>query len=395
MTEPSLYTTASEVWQALANAKAGPERAAIIQPDQNRDLILNSGSFVVFLNGEVNDNAATFQEKLSAVRITQSQRLRTLKDGNIILDGKGSFGGMSERTPPDAELNQDLLNKKDDLQLADDGSVIRITDLNEIARRTAARETMEEISEIVPDQDIDIKMNITKDGLRYVFAENAITRIPLGPVKDDNYVINMWTGDLSHPAYAVTPYGHSCRLETEAFDHITSIGHSVMVRGWQDFNNDPMTLKGREVLGVEAIPLFNALTQWGKKTPQGDVDLSHDYRYPQEWFALWQVARNVLGINTKQDFVSLASEAQRLVINNAVHDNQTPHQIDFIGALRLMNGGSLSTNADVKKFEDGLHLPQGTFQAMEKACSEVMTKAGFKPLSPSNSIRPAGQRFTR
>lgn len=411
------YKTATEVWNALAAAEKGQARADIIKTRHNRNLILNSGSFVTFSTGKVNESGQTYKEKLADIRVLQTQRLHIK---TAAYDGKGTFGGLSERTKLDEnlmanivvtaanlagktidELTQSafrqqlerLIALKDDLKIGESGKIEHISDLTEIARVTAARESMEEALEIIAARDIHQKLGITKENLRYIFKEAALTPVPLSRVMDDNFVINIWDGDLKNPAYAVTPFGHLATLKETVFDEIIAAGLAKMTQGQSEILNDPTrrNLIGREILGIEGVPLFESLKQWGKNNTDGSRDLSSDYRYPHEWISLWYKAQVTLGFNQgaggglgyrQVGMISLIKEVQQSIIDEAKAKGEVPYNINFIGALTQMNGGRLNDISQLEGFEEDFGLPHETFYEMHKAAEAVMRENGFEPTSP-------------
>lgn len=406
------YTTPTEVWQALSSVHPGDERAKILKIKKNRNLILNSGSFVVFSTGKIDEGAQSYKDKLSPIRILQSQRLAI---ATARFDGKGTFGGLSERTQPDENLMANitiamssikgktinsiaqsafrkqlerLVALKDDLKLSATGEIEVVSDLSEIARTTAARETMEEALEIIAGTDICNKLHIDREGLRYIFQEAALIPVPLTSVKDDNYVINIWSGDLDNPAYAVTPFGHLIDLDEDAFYHIINLGKEAMVAGRSLLNNDLSRGKliGREILGIEDIPLFDALKQWGKYQRNGERDLSHDYRYPHEWLAVWHKAQIELGANQgaggglgfrEAVMISLIEEVQSSIIDDAEANGTQPYNVDLLGVLTQMNGGHLQDISQLEGFEEDFGLPHQAFYNMHKAAEKVMQERGY------------------
>lgn len=414
------YQTPTQVWEALAKAEPGEERVKIIKERAHRKLILNSGSFVVFSTGETDEDATTLRDKLQPIRVLQSQRL-SIKTADY--DGKGTFGGLSERTKPEENLLANmviargavegktidqvtqsafrqqlerLVALKDDLKLSETGEIEIVSDLSQIARTTAARETMEEALEIISGADICKKLRIDKEELRYIFQAAALTPVPLTSVKDDNYVINIWDGDLDNPAYAVTPFGHLINLDTEAFHHIIDPGKEAMEAGKGVLEKDPSRkeLIGREILGIEDVSLFDALKQWGKYQENGERDLSHDYRYPHEWMAIWHKAQVALGVNQgaggglgfrEMIMVDLMKEVQHSIIDDAEALGIRPHNVDLLGALKIMNGGRLKDISQLEGFEEDFGLPHGAFYNMHKAAEKVMMERGHSVSSAYKS----------
>jgi hypothetical protein len=383
------YKTAVELWGALSQADPGEARAALLKYRANRKLIMNSGSFVVFSKGKIQKNAQSFEDKLSGIKILQTQRL-SHKDGHVLFDGKGTFGGLSERTNPDEQLMANisislsmadlegqtideitrsafqqqlerLIALRDDLKLSPDGAIQSVSDMREIANASAARESMEEFLELVSGDDLHKKLRIKKEQLRFVFEKASLIPIPLSRVKDDNYVINIWDGNLNNPAYAITPFGHLIDLETADFDEITSIGTQHMQGGLAILENNPESreLAGREILGVES-----------------------DYRYPHEWISVWRKAQTALGLNhgstsgglgyRKTMMVELMREVQNSIIDDAERNGIQPHKIDLIDALTQMNGGRLNDISELEGFEEDFDLPHGTFSAMQEEAAQII-----------------------
>lgn len=412
------YQSATEVWKALSDLPPGEERAAILKKRRNRNLILNSGSFVVISTGEPKLEFDSYREKLSPIRVLQTQRLN-VRDGSF--DGKGTFGGLSERTRPGENLlanlhiaaseiegktvdeislstfrNQfeRLVALRDDLKLAADGSIQTISDIAEIARTTAARETMEEALEIIALGDITKKLNIDDEGLRFIFQEAALVPVPLTQVKDDNFVINIWSGDLDNPAYAVTPFGHLMTLTEDSFDTLIAPGKEKMQEGLDLLASDTTgeVLKGREILGIEDVPLFDALKQWGKTSPNGGPCLSQNYRYPHEWISVWRKAQVALGLHhgstgggmgtRRLGMIALMKEVQHAIIDECMFTGETPYNVDLIGALKQMNGGSLKDASQLEGFEEDFGLEHGTFLAMHQAAEDVMRERGHVVSNP-------------
>jgi hypothetical protein len=406
------YKTAVELWGALSQADPGEARAALLKYRANRKLIMNSGSFVVFSKGKIQKNAQSFEDKLSGIKILQTQRL-SHKDGHVLFDGKGTFGGLSERTNPDEQLMANisislsmadlegqtideitrsafqqqlerLIALRDDLKLSPDGAIQSVSDMREIANASAARESMEEFLELVSGDDLHKKLRIKKEQLRFVFEKASLIPIPLSRVKDDNYVINIWDGNLNNPAYAITPFGHLIDLETADFDEITSIGTQHMQGGLAILENNPESreLAGREILGVESVSVFDALKQWDKRDANGERDLFHDYRYPHEWISVWRKAQTALGLNhgstsgglgyRKTMMVELMREVQNSIIDDAERNGIQPHKIDLIDALTQMNGGRLNDISELEGFEEDFDLPHGTFSAMQEEAAQII-----------------------
>lgn len=380
------YQTPMDVWIALSKAEKGAERAAILKHRSARNLVLNSGSFVIFSTGDVYLDGQTFAGKLSNIRLLQTQRIRP-KDGAD--DGKGTFGGMSERTSDKkfaslrgkGILNVDIAKDvfgKDDLTLSAGGDIQKTFDLGAIARITAARESMEEFMELTAITDIYKKLGIEKDGLRFSFSVAALTPIPLTNVRDDNYITNIWSGDLDYQAYAITPFGHLASLEKDVFESIVSIA-----------NTDKKAPEiGQEIAYLTSVSLFDALKQWGKRGADGMRDLSHDYRYPHEWMGVWRKAQIVLGLHCgggagmgarEVGMVNLMTELQHAVVNDAEQKGVRPHMIDMIGALTEMNGGKILDLSELEKFEEDFDLPHLTFHHMQEEAKQVMKDRGYAP----------------
>ncbi len=419
------YSNPSEVWEALAAADKGEQRASILKSRHNRNLILNSGSFVIITSGNPDSHSKTLRDRLAPIRLLQTQRLRALKGAEPSFDGKGTFGGLSERTKPGEILNatiaitlsaldgekidevlasalsqqlERLLALKDDLKIGEDGTIKIIRDMGEIARTTAARETLEEASELFAafeafaGKDIRQKLGIDSERLRDIFRASVLRPVPLAHVKDDNFVINIWNGDMNNPAFAVTPFGNLLDLDEESFDAIVIPGYAKMEEGRRLLANNPDQLAGREILGLEAVPLFDALKAWGKPGKNGGRDLSHDYRYPHEWLSVWHKAQIAFGLNQgagggpgyrETMMVSLIEEVQKSVIDEAEAAGEKPYNIDLIGALTIMNGGKLKDVSQLESFEEDFGLPHGTFVNMHNAAEDVMKRRGYKPTNPN------------
>lgn len=412
-----IYNTPAQLWSALSQAEPGEARAALLKDTENRKLIMNSGSFVVFSKGSIQGNAESFKDKLSGIEILQTQRL-SHRDGHVLFDGKGTFGGLSERTNPDEQLMANisislsmadlegqtideitrsafqqqlerLIALRDDLKLSPDGAIQSVSDMSEIANASAARESMEEFLELVSGDDLHKKLKIEKEDLRFIFEKASLIPVPLSRVKDDNYVTNIWDGDLDNPAYAVTPFGHLIDLEASDFDDITAIGTRHMQDGLAILKNTPDSteLAGREILGVESVSLFDALKQWGKRDADGARDLSHDYRYPHEWISVWRKAQTALGLDhgstggglghREAMMVKLMREVQNSIIDEAEHDGTQPHKVDLIDALTQMNGGRLNDISELEGFEEDFSLPHGTFNAMQEEATQIMRDRGY------------------
>ena len=410
--EPSKLQSAEAVWTALAGMTKGPERAALLEDDRVRNLILNSGAFVVLSTGAA-AAGNTLQERLTPVRVLQTHRLRTLKTGDIILDGRGTFGGLSERSRKSENLLQiplkellsktvneivdevirpqlqKILNFRDDLAVDARGRVVLVEDADEIGRATVAREMLEEgADELGLDiTSLEKQLGVIREQARTLFNAAALVRVPLQHVRDDNYIINIWDGDLARPAYAVTPMGYLRSLDAGAFDLIAGQGRARLAERSAFFKEKKEALKGMEILGVEDVPLFDALKQWGKSAG-GGRDLSHDYRYPHEWLSVWHKAGETLAASVTPEerakiMIALAREAQASVVADAKKAGQTPHNIDFAGALAQMNGGSAGKPEDLHKFDLDFRLPPGTFIEMHKAAERVMADSGYSPNNPA------------
>ncbi|HTK84326.1 MAG TPA: hypothetical protein VL625_04500 [Patescibacteria group bacterium] len=415
--DTSTLQTAEAVWLALAALEKGPQRAALLEDSRIRNLILNSGAFVTISAGTIDQAGQTLKEKMAPVSILQTHRLRTLRNtGEVILDGRGTFGGLSERSRPGENLAaridmplKKLLEKtvdeyieevikpklmalvtlRDDLTADAQGKITLVTDIDEIGRTTAARETTEEAA---GNLELDIQrfareLGMVRQTMRTIFNESALSKVPLQSVKDDNFVINIWDGDLANPAYAVTPQGYLGSLAKDAFGEMVSQGKKKLSENKVLFENNRDRLKGNEMLGIEDVALFDALKQWGHKNDTGKRDLSQDYRYPHEWLTLWYNAQQLLcATGTPEEkaavMTQLAQEVQSSVIAEAQNSGTVPHNIDIAGALVQMNGGKAGAAEDLNKFDTDFGLPAGTFIAMHRAAEKILTDAGYQPASP-------------
>jgi hypothetical protein len=423
ISDNSALQTPEAVWTALAALPKGPQRAALLQDDRVRNLILNSGAFVILSAGAVDGDGQTLKDKLAPVRIIQTHRLRTLKDtGDVVLDGRGTFGGLSERSRASENLAakiamplQKLLEKtvdefidevvrpklmalvkqRDDLTVDGQGRVIPVSSRDEIGRTTVAREMMEEA---VDELDIDImrlarELGIIRQSVRTIFNESSLAPVPLQSVRDDNFVINMWNGDLANPAYAVTPLGYLRSIAKETFGEIAAQGKNKLAANGATFRTSRGELKGLEMLGIEDVPLFEALKQWGHRDANGKRDLARDYRYPHEWLSVWYDAQQMLAPSAAPEekaavMIGLAGEAQASVIAEAQSTGVTPHNIDLAGALAQMNGGSIRQPEDLNKFDADLGLPAGTLIGMHRVAEKMVVEAGYRPANPLAGYLP-------
>ena len=273
-----------EILAQIASLPKGEKRKEMLEYDDIRNLVLNSGANVTIYEGDIVESKSV-KDMLKNVYIGLIQRKN--KKGNF--DGLGALGGLAERTDEEyfSQLTENerlsLIGQKDDVIL-EDGMPILTTNIDIIRKNNVLREMREELENLnIFDVEID------KSKLELVSMEK---------VKDDNYMINIWDG--LGECFAITPYCHIYRDENGLIDLI---------------NKNAKEQVGGEASEYRKVPLFNALSSYGnvhgaKHTLEDGRDATKDYRYPHEYLTSWALASKLLD-NNEEKMLKLAKEVQQ------------------------------------------------------------------------------------
>ncbi len=314
----------------IASLPKGEKRKELLEHDDIRNLVLNSGANVTIYEGDVVEGKSV-KDMLKNVYIGLIQRKN--KKGNF--DGLGALGGLAERTDEEY-FNQltenerlNLIGQKDDIILKD-GKPILTTDINIIRKNNVLREMREEL------ENLNIfGVEIDKSKLELVSMEK---------VKDDNYMINIWDG--RGECFAITPYCHIYKDENGLIDLI---------------NKNAKEQVGGEASEYRKVPLFVALSSYGnvqgaKHTLEDGRDATKDYRYPHEYLTSWALASKLLD-NDEEKMLKLANEVQQ----------NSNHLISFkkIAEATKQNIGDIAKT---------LGLSEETLIKMERSCLDIFSK---------------------
>lgn len=311
------YKSYEEILDVLRHTPKGKERADIIANKHNRSLVLNSGANVTLFAGERKDGL-TIKEQLRDVHIGLIERLNA-RTGSP--EGIGAVGGLSERISEkefsalNLEQQTALVGLKDDVVLDGDNFPAHTQDINVIRKNTVAREMFEEFGNL---GIYDFKINPDKLHL-----------VEMPDVKDDNYLINLWNGGGN--AWAITPYCHTLEVSAETLDEL----QRRSLENSHEANSEAKSYK--------KIPLFEALSRWGKPLDADKDD--YNYRYPHEWMAAWSLASDMLG-HDRVSMMKLMAEVQK----------SSSHLVSIKNAVKKM-GHDLTWTADVLKVSaDTAHM---------------------------------------
>lgn len=270
-----------EILEKIALTPKGERRAKMLENEEIRNSVLNSGANVLLYTGDIKQNEENIIKKLENIYV--GVILRKNKKGNF--DGLGALGGLAERTKEDEfyalslEMRKKLIGVKDDVILENNEAKL-ITDMDVIRKNNVLREMKEELDDLgISDVVID------KDKLKLIDMPN---------LRDDNYMINIWNG--MGDCFAITPYCHIYKDEDGIIDKILE-NHSSKQNG--------------EVACFKKIKLIDALDCFGNQKGEFQLedgrDAKKDFRYPHEYLALWGLAgRFVKG----DDIVELALNIQ-------------------------------------------------------------------------------------
>ena len=308
------YNTQNELKIALRRAAKGAERAAILYDGENRKLIQSSGANVTLYSGEVKTGESV-KEQLEDISVLLIERLNA-RTG--VRDGIGALGGLSERTTPlyFAKLSEQerisLIDLRDDV-VEENGKAVLTTDIDVIRVNNVKREMREELGDLglsCQETDFD-KMEL----------------IEMSGVKDDNFLINIWSGEGD--VWAINPYCHVLKVEDDFIQNL--VGANQKKKEHAEVNN------------LRKMPLFEALKHYGEyggKVQMNDGrNAEKDYRYVHEWLAVWGLASKVLG-HDDEKMLKLMKEVQK----------ETPWKIDFESAAKKM-GKDIHFVAEVLKIK--------------------------------------------
>lgn len=325
-----LYQNYEQILDALRQAPKGAAREDIINNPHNRALVANSGANVTLYSGDA-ISGKRIVDRLGGIYVGLLERLNA-NSGEP--EGLGALGGLSERTSPqefatlDISAQKALIGLKDDLILQGDEPVL-ITDLKQISKNTAKRETFEELGNL---GIYDFQLNI-----------DQLELVEMPGIKDDNYLVNIWNGGGN--VWVITPFSHKLRVNEDLLDRL----HQQSL----DHNHE----QNPEALGYLKMPLVDALPRFGKQggqhqSPDGR-DMQYDYRYPHEWLVGWRIASDLLDHNDL-DMVRLTAELQKA----------TPHRISFERAANAMG-------KDLDSLSYILNLKLDTVFQMEQVASNI------------------------
>ncbi|MBQ8870193.1 MAG: hypothetical protein IJ019_02315 [Alphaproteobacteria bacterium] len=326
-----IYKTRKDLIKALKDAPKGEKRSQILNIEQNRNLIKNSGANVTLYSGDVLDNNNPIQA-LDNIYIGVIQRLNA-KTGYP--DGIGALGGLSERTDEDkfnhmtiSEKKQ-LLGQKDDVIIQNE-KVVLTDDINIIRLNNVIRETKEELGNL---GIYDFKLD-----------KSQIHLIQMEDLKDDNFAINIWNGNGD--VWCITPYCHILKTTEQTLD--------ILANRSADIHKHE---QNSEVAEYKKIKLTQALKSFGNFSGNNKLEdgrnANSDYRYPHEWFATWALASDLL--NNDENKLTLLYKKIQL---------QTPWKISFKNAAQKMGKDldfvAKTLNIGIKAIENIENLPTGT-----------------------------------
>ncbi len=166
------YSTAGAL-KLISGTPKGAERAKLLQDENLRNAVLNSGANVTIYSGNILPNETHIAKKMGNIYVGLIQR----KNRQGKFDGIGALGGLAERTPQETfntiteQEKQKLASTKDDI-IIKDGIPTLTFDINIIRINNVMREMREELA------DLGIK-NITIDS-------DKLELVPMPSVKDDN-----------------------------------------------------------------------------------------------------------------------------------------------------------------------------------------------------------------
>ena len=324
--------------QRIANLPKGEERRKLLQDDAFRSQVLSSGANVTIYSGDViptEGKSISLEQVLSAVYVGLIQRKN--KAGN--LEGLGALGGLAERTSEEEfrELNKakqlELVDQKDDIILQS-GQPVLTKDIDVIRQKNVLREMREELDDLgIQGVSIDL---------------GKLELVPMPKVKDDNYMINIWSG--KGRCFAISPYCHLYKDTEGLIDKILT---------------HKKEKEGGEVSSYKKVPLFEALGAYGNR---GNKDsqledgrsAEKDYRYPHEYLAAWALAAKLLNYDSAK-MIALSSEVQTSVF----------HRISF-RKLAEVTGQTFSDLANVLKID----VP--TLEKMETATEFAFNEKKMK-----------------
>ena len=325
-----MIMTPKDALEKIAAAPKGNARAQLLQDENFRALVLNSGANVTIFSGKMK-SGDTFEKRLEDVYVGLIQRKN--RKGNY--DGLGALGGLAERTTAEQfekmsnDDKQALVGKKDDV-IIEGNQVCLIDDIDIIRQNNVLREMREELGDL---------------GISGVeISPLKLQLVAMPKVKDDNYMINIWNGD--GPCFAVNPY---CHLYPDDGDLLAMLSKNATEQS------------GGEASAYKKIPLFKALSCYGHPAGDGAAledgrSATKDYRYPHEYLAVWFLASELLEHNPEA-FLKLTSEVQQSV----------QHLISF-DRLARATGQSLKDVAEV------LRVPVETLQQSDKQCANMTNK---------------------
>ncbi len=317
----------AEILSLIASTPKGAERAKLLENEEFRNLVLNSGANVTIYTGDVKPDAETVTQMLSDVYIGLIQRKN--RRGNF--DGLGALGGLAERTNVadfeslSTEEKIKLASVKDDVIIAD-GKPLLITDIDVIRKNNVLREMREELANLGIQ---DISLN-----------PQNLELISMPKVKDDNYMINIWDGNGE--CYAVNPYCHVYKDTLGIIDSIVQNASEQI---------------GGEASGYKKIPIIEALTAYGnmdsEQTLENGRSATKDYRYPHEYLACWALASKLLN-GDDEKMVQLAMIVQR----------KCEHPISF---AKIAD----DTSQRMEDIADVLKIKPETLERMEKCAKNI------------------------
>lgn len=319
------YKSYEEILEVLRRTPKGNERAAIIANKHNRELVLSSGANVTLFAGKKQDGT-TIKQQFRDIHIGLIERLNA-HTGNP--EGIGAIGGLSERVSAkefatlNLEQQKALIGLKDDVILDEDNFPAHTNDINIIRKNNVVREMFEELGNM---GIYDFKIN-----------PDELHLVEMPDVKDDNYLINLWNGGGN--VWAITPYCHTLEVSRETLDDLQQ-------RSLTNIHEE-----NSEGKSFQKIPLFEALSHWGKPM-EADKD-DYNYRYPHEWLAAWSIASEKLS-HDKMKMLKLMAEVQ----------NSSSHLVSLKNAVKQM-GKNLTWAAKVLK------VPTDTTHMMDAVANNL------------------------
>jgi hypothetical protein len=301
---------------------------------------------------------------------------------------------------------------------------------NETAIRKALHDQLDAFIGKLKDVDNKQNLDAARAGqswnvINYLFGGRKngdplgqnLKQIPLRHVRDDAYFYVHWKPNTIDEALRpppgvpkvglIEPIGFRNRLPNAVFKMFAEAGEvSRAIAEEVKAGSDPAlagvrrTLENNELRGLQSIDLLSALKQYGRKGGEFKQamtgnDLAYSYCYAHEYFGLIDEAREqfekkpVAGKSASDMLVGLIGELQQDIIDHTVYPdeategqslkkNEGVYTIDIMTMVRMMNGGRLDSEQDIRKHALAAGLEANVFQRMHKKAEDVMAANGYE-----------------